>query len=48
MWPVDYGFIPTGKIRSGLEVEIGVLGEMRPAKPIIEVLFDPENTRMHS
>ncbi len=45
---IAYGFIPTGKIKSGLEVEIEILGEMRPAKRIIEVLFDPENTRMRS
>ncbi|MCO4825161.1 MAG: hypothetical protein KC451_09935, partial [Amylibacter sp.] len=43
---VAYGFVPTDLIEPGLQVEIEILGEMRPAKRIETVLFDPEYSRM--
>ncbi|MBE9477201.1 MAG: aminomethyl transferase family protein, partial [Proteobacteria bacterium] len=43
---IAYGFIPTDEIKLGLEVQIEILGEMRPAKRIETALFDPENQRM--
>ena len=45
---IAYGFIPTESIKPDLEVQIEILGEMRPAKSIETVLFDPENQRMRS
>ncbi|MBL4749071.1 MAG: FAD-dependent oxidoreductase [Amylibacter sp.] len=45
---IAYAFVPVGTIKPDLEVQIEILGEMRPAKRIQEVLFDPENTRMRS
>ena len=43
---IAYGFVPTGTIKPDLEVQIEILGEMRPAKRIEKVLFDPESQRM--
>ena len=43
---VALGFVPTGAARPGLEVEIEILGEMRPARMITEPLFDADGARM--
>ncbi|MEH6361539.1 MAG: glycine cleavage T C-terminal barrel domain-containing protein, partial [Amylibacter sp.] len=43
---IAYGFVPTGTIKPDLEVQIEILGEMRLAKRIEAVLFDPEYQRM--
>ena len=45
---VAMGFLPVEAIRDGLEVEIEILGELRPARLITEPLFDPAMTRMRS
>jgi dimethylglycine dehydrogenase len=45
---VALGFLPVETIREGLEVEIEILGVMRPARLITEPLFDPDMTRMKS
>ncbi|MEM7173540.1 MAG: glycine cleavage T C-terminal barrel domain-containing protein, partial [Pseudomonadota bacterium] len=43
---VALGFLPVDHIAKGLEVEIEILGELRKAKLITEVLFDPKAERM--
>jgi dimethylglycine dehydrogenase len=43
---IALGFVPTDRATDGLEVEIEILGEMRPARLITTPLFDPEGTRM--
>ncbi|KAA3633404.1 MAG: FAD-dependent oxidoreductase, partial [Proteobacteria bacterium] len=43
---VAIGFVPSELAEDGLEVEIEILGEMRPARMIDRPLFDPESTRM--
>jgi dimethylglycine dehydrogenase len=45
---IAYAFVPTGTIKPDLEVQVEILGEMRQAKRIETVLFDPENQRMRS
>ncbi|WP_127903261.1 GcvT family protein [Solirhodobacter olei] len=43
---VAIGFLPEGKAREGLEVEIEILGERRPARLVTEPLFDADGSRM--
>lgn len=43
---IALGFVPVDRIREGLEVEIEILGQMRPAKLITEPLFDADGARM--
>ncbi|MEM9552303.1 MAG: FAD-dependent oxidoreductase [Pseudomonadota bacterium] len=43
---VAQGFLPTDRIADGLEVEIEILGSMRPARVISTPLFDPDGARM--
>ncbi len=43
---VAIGFLPEGKARPGLPVEIEILGEKRQAKVITDVLFDADGARM--
>jgi dimethylglycine dehydrogenase len=43
---VALGFVPTAHAREGLEVEIEILGQMRPARLITIPLFDADGTRM--
>ncbi len=43
---VAQGFVPRARAKAGLEVEIEILGEMRPARLVTEALFDPEGERM--
>ena len=43
---VALGFLPTERIVDGLAVEIEILGKMRPARMIIEPLFDADGARM--
>jgi dimethylglycine dehydrogenase len=43
---VALGFLPPALITDGREVEIEILGEMRPARLISEPLFDPAAERM--
>ncbi|MCE2518162.1 MAG: FAD-dependent oxidoreductase, partial [Alphaproteobacteria bacterium] len=43
---IALGFVPLGLIKEGLEVEIEILGEMRPAKLITRPLFDDDGARM--
>ena len=43
---IALGLIPSEKARDGLEVEIEILGEMRPARLITEPLFDADGIRM--
>jgi dimethylglycine dehydrogenase len=43
---VALGFLPTERIMDGLAVEIEILGQMRPARMIIEPLFDADGARM--
>ncbi|WP_209596025.1 FAD-dependent oxidoreductase [Ruegeria sp. HKCCSP351] len=43
---VAMGFLPSGRIEDGLEVEIEILGQMRKAKVISTPLFDPDGRRM--
>ncbi len=43
---VAYGFLPPALIEPGLEVEIEILGERRPARLFTETLFDPTFARM--
>ncbi|UWR24797.1 FAD-dependent oxidoreductase [Sulfitobacter sp. S223] len=45
---VAQGFVPTEKAQSGLEVEIEILGQMRPARLITTPLFDADGARMRS
>ena len=43
---VALGFIPTELASEGLEVEVEILGEMRPARIISTPLFDPDGAIM--
>ena len=43
---VALGFLPTQSIAQGLQVEIEILGQMRPARLVTEPLFDPDGARM--
>ncbi|MFW5678137.1 MAG: GcvT family protein [Rhodosalinus sp.] len=43
---VALGLIPTEVAQPGLEVEIEILGEMRPARMLDTPLFDPEGARL--
>ena len=43
---IALGFIPSGLASDGLEVEIEILGEMRPARLISTPLFDPDGSIM--
>jgi len=43
---VALGFLPAEFIEEGREVEIEILGEMRPARMITTPLFDADNSRM--
>ncbi|WP_281992197.1 GcvT family protein [Sulfitobacter geojensis] len=43
---VALGFVPRARAVEGLEVEIEILGQMRPATLITTPLFDPEGTAM--
>lgn len=43
---VALGFLPVELIAEGREVEIEILGEMRPARVVTTPLFDPEGARM--
>lgn len=45
---VAIGFLPVEMIEPGVEVEIEILGERRPATMIQKPLFDPGNERMRS
>ena len=43
---VAIGFVPTERIADGLDVEIEILGELRPARLFTTPLFDPDGQRM--
>lgn len=43
---VALGFVPAGMARDGLQAEIEILGEQRPATLVTTPLFDPEGARM--
>ncbi len=43
---VAQALIPAAQVRAGLEAEIEILGEMRPARLLTEPLFDSDNARM--
>ncbi|MEP4198185.1 MAG: FAD-dependent oxidoreductase [Aliishimia sp.] len=43
---VAQGFLPTDRVEGGLEVEIEILGQMRPARLRMDVLFDADGARM--
>jgi dimethylglycine dehydrogenase len=43
---VALGFLPVELISEGREVEIEILGDMRPARMVTEPLFDPQGERM--
>ncbi|MEO1611139.1 MAG: glycine cleavage T C-terminal barrel domain-containing protein, partial [Pseudomonadota bacterium] len=43
---IALGFVPTEMIADDLEVEIEILGEMRPARLLNEPLFDADGARM--
>ena len=43
---VALGFLPRDRAQPGTQVEIEILGEMRPAVLAAEALFDPEGARM--
>ena len=43
---IALALIPREKAKDGLQAEIEILGEMRPAKLITEALFDPDGSRM--
>ncbi|MCU4654215.1 FAD-dependent oxidoreductase [Roseibacterium sp. SDUM158016] len=43
---VALGFLPVHLIGEGREVEIEILGEMRPARLVTTPLFDPDGARM--
>jgi dimethylglycine dehydrogenase len=38
--------VPSERAEAGLEVEIEILGEMRPARLVTKALFDPHGERM--
>ncbi|MEM9699553.1 MAG: FAD-dependent oxidoreductase [Pseudomonadota bacterium] len=43
---VALGFVPRARAVAGLEVEVEILGQMRPARLITEPLFDADGARM--
>ncbi|SEO27328.1 dimethylglycine dehydrogenase [Salinihabitans flavidus] len=43
---VAQGFVPADRAQPGLEVEIEILGQMRPARLVTEPLFDADGARM--
>ena len=43
---VAIGFLPEGRVRDGLAVEIEILGERRPARVHLAPLFDADGARM--
>ncbi len=43
---IALGFVPTARAEDGLEVEIEILGDMRPARLITTPLFDADGARM--
>ncbi|TNF59067.1 MAG: FAD-dependent oxidoreductase [Rhodobacteraceae bacterium] len=43
---VAQGFLPRERIADGLEVEIEILGQMRPARVVTDVLFDADGARL--
>ncbi|WP_424830775.1 GcvT family protein [Ruegeria sp.] len=43
---VAMGFLPANKVADGLQVEIEILGQMRPARVISAPLFDADGARM--
>jgi dimethylglycine dehydrogenase len=43
---VAQALIPAAQVRAGLEAQIEILGEMRPARLLTEPLFDSDNARM--
>ncbi|MDP5367484.1 MAG: FAD-dependent oxidoreductase [Paracoccaceae bacterium] len=43
---IALGFVPTDRAQVGLEVEIEIMGEMRPARLITTPLFDADGARM--
>lgn len=43
---VAMGFLPEGAAREGLEVEIEILGDRRPARLVTQPLFDADGARM--
>ena len=43
---VALGFVPAARAQDGLQVEIEILGNMRPATVISTPLFDPDGARM--
>ena len=45
---IAMGFLPVDRVADGLEVQIEILGDMRPARVISTALFDPEMTRIRT
>ena len=45
---VAQGFVPRDSAIEGLEVEIEILGEMRPARLVTTPLVDPDRLKMTS
>ncbi|GHE04926.1 glycine cleavage system protein T [Defluviimonas sp. 20V17] len=43
---VAIGFLPADRIRDGLQIEIEILGERRPARLTTQPLWDPDATRL--
>ena len=43
---IALGFVPTDRATAGLEVEIEIMGQMRPARLITTPLFDADSARM--
>ena len=43
---IALGFVPTDRAQAGLEVEIEIMGQMRPARLITTPLFDADGARM--
>ncbi|MEM0947324.1 MAG: FAD-dependent oxidoreductase [Pseudomonadota bacterium] len=41
---IAMGFVPRDRAEAGLEVEIEILGDLRPARLITEPLYDPEGS----
>ena len=45
---VALGFVPTERVQPGLEAQIEILGQMRPARLLDAPLFDPDATAMRA
>jgi dimethylglycine dehydrogenase len=43
---IALGFVPTDRAQAGLEVEIEIMGQLRPARLITTPLFDADGARM--